>query len=285
MRITDAAGELSCLYPGGVFDRAVWRGYMDALLPGVAAEAEEDMRLCTAAGQCTWAGDYFPVLQAAWENAAAREAARASFRAVTAGLAARIAAAGLRPMDADVTLYLGLCSGAGWVTKVAGRDAVLLGIEKIIELGWHDVGSMTGLILHELGHVYQAQHGVLDRPELTGRQAMVWQLLTEGVAMVFEQRVMGDENYFHQDTGGWLAFMQANEARLARDFADDLPEMHGGNQRYFGDWVRWEGYPDAGYYLGARLVRFICRTHDFDEILSATADQADMWLQAYIGSL
>lgn len=285
MRITDAAGELSGLYPGGVFDREAWRGYMDALLPGVAAEAEEDMRLCTAAGSCTWEGDYLPVLQAAWDNVAAREEARTSFHTVTAGLPEKITAAGLRPIDVDITLYLGLCSGAGWVTKVAGRDAVLMGIEKIIELGWQDIGSMTGLILHELGHVYQAQHGVLERPALTTQQAMVWQLFTEGVAMIFEQRVMGDENYFHQDNGGWLAFMQANEARLARDFVAELPEMHGGHQRYFGDWVRWEGYPDAGYYLGARLVQFICRTHGFDDILSATVDQVEAWLAAYLRSL
>lgn len=284
MRITDAAGDLHSLYPGGAFDPGAWRAYMDALLPGIADEAEADMRACCEAGY-TWDEHYLPVLQAAWENAGAREGVRASFRAVTQGLPERIAAAGLRPVHADVTLYLGLCSGAGWVTQVAGRDAVLLGIEKIIELGWGDLRAMTGLILHELGHVYHAQQGVLLRPELSGAQAMLWQLLTEGVAMVFEQRVMGDEDYFHQDADGWRDALAAQEARLARDFASELPTMTHYDQRYFGDWVRWEGLPDAGYYLGARFVRHVCRTHGLDAVLRAEITQAEAWFADYLRRL
>ena len=284
MRMTDGLTDLSRLYPDGQFSLEAWRGYMDALLPGIAAESEADMAKCIDAGY-TWEGAFLSVLQAAWENAAARREAVASFRAVTGDLDARIAAAGLQPIDADLTLYLGLCAGAGWVTQVAGRDAVLLGVEKIIELGWQDLHSMTGLILHELGHVYQAQHGVLERPALSGRQAFLWQLFTEGVAMVFEQQMMGDGDYFHQATEGWLDFLTANEGRLARDFAADLDAMAFGNQRYFGDWVRWEGCADAGYFLGARLVRFVCRTQGFDEILSAEITQVEAWFADYLRSL
>ena len=36
-------------------------------------------------------------------------------------------------------------------------------LEKIMELGWCDTDAMIGLIVHELGHVYQSQFGVLHR--------------------------------------------------------------------------------------------------------------------------
>ena len=39
------------------------------------------------------------------------------------------------------------------------------------------------------------------------------------------------------------------------------------NQRYFGDWVRFHGHGDSGYYLGARFVRFLLETEDFDRLI------------------
>ena len=282
MKIVNALQDLAKLYPAGQFDRAAWRSYMDALLPGIADEAEEDLRRCLATGRFTWEKDFLPVVQGAWENAAARREAEEAFRTVTEGLQERIAAAGLRSVDAEITLYLGLCSGAGWVTQVQGRDAVLLGVEKIIELGWQHLPDMTGLILHELGHVYQGQHGILERPELTGRQAFLWQLFTEGVAMVFEQRVQGSEDFFHQDKDGWRTACQARLPELAADFARDLDTMTFDNQRYFGDWVRWEGLGDTGYFLGARFVQHVCRERAFDSILSADIGQVEAWFEQFL---
>ena len=39
-------------------------------------------------------------------------------------------------------------------------------------------------------------------------------------------------------------------------------------QRFFGDWVRFEGQPDTGYYLGARFIRSLLKKHRFDDLLS-----------------
>ena len=36
-------------------------------------------------------------------------------------------------------------------------------------------------------------------------------------------------------------------------------------QRYFGDWVRFEGYGGTGYYLDAKFVRYLLRFDSFDE--------------------
>lgn len=285
MKIVNALRNLAVLYPEGQFDPAAWRTYMDDLLPGIAEAAAADLRACTATGRFTWEKDFLPVLQGAWEHTAARQETEASFRAVTETLEARMAAAGMQPVDAGIVLYLGLCSGAGWVTQVQGRDAVLLGVEKIIELGWHGIQDMTGLILHELGHVYQAQHGILLRPELTGRQAFLWQLFTEGVAMVFEQRVQGDDDYFHQDRDGWREACQARLPQLAADFAADLDTMTFDTQRYFGDWVRWEGLGDTGYFLGARFVQHVCQERAFDSILAADVAQVEKWFADFLRAM
>ena len=45
------------------------------------------------------------------------------------------------------------------------------------------------------------------------------------------------------------------------------------NQRYFGDWINYNGYGDVGYYLGCRFVRYILSVYDFDEIISFDIDK------------
>ena len=167
----------------------------------------------------------------------------------------------------DIILYLGLCNGAGWVTKVSGKTTVLLGIEKIIELDWCDIDDMNGLILHELGHVYQAQYGVLNRQLSSSRDQFLWQLFTEGIAMVFEQEIVGDSDYYHQDRAGWKNWCSQNIRLIRQSFFNDLDTMTEANQRYFGDWVSFNGYGDAGYYLGTRFVRFLLGYDCFDNLI------------------
>ena len=58
---------------------------------------------------------------------------------------------------------MGLCNGAGWATSLDGRDAVLLGIEKIIELNWQDESAMQALIFHEIGHIWHKTYGISPR--------------------------------------------------------------------------------------------------------------------------
>lgn len=78
---------------------------------------------------------------------------------------------------------------------IHGRRVILLGIEKIMELNWCDINSMTGLIIHELGHVYQAQYGVMDLQTDSVADQFLWQLFTEGVAMVFVRYLLQYEEF------------------------------------------------------------------------------------------
>lgn len=275
MRITNLATDLSPIYPGGQFDLACWEETLRAENAELVDLCLKDMNADVEAGMIDFDRDLLPVLNAAFREEGERARAIASFEAVTAGLEERIRACFGRSVEADIILYPGLCNGAGWVTALRGRDAILLGIEKIVELRWNGVDDMRGLIFHELGHVYQSQYGVLAQECANDRQQFLWQLFTEGVAMHFEQLLVGDGDYFHQDKGGWADWCGAHLQQIKADFLADLDTMRRENQRWFGDWVSYEGRGDVGYYLGAKFVDFICRERDFDDILALDAEEVE----------
>lgn len=266
MRIVDTSHQLLSAFEAGQFDLQKWEAYMDAFVPGAKRLCLDDMREVLDAGYC-WETDFLPVLNAVARDAGKREQAIRSFRRVTERLDERIRARFGRSPDAELILYLGLCNGAGWVTEQNGKPMVLLGIEKILELNWQGPDAMTGLVYHELGHVYQDCFGVLRREPEAMADQMLWQLFTEGIAMVFEQEIVGDPDAFHQYDPAWRQWCAENLGRLKWAFAEDLPTMNHQNQRYFGDWVRFEGRGDTGYYLGARFVRFLLRSDSFDRLV------------------
>ena len=152
MEIINTADGFAACYTDGQFDLAKWREYIDVRVPGARELCLRDAQETMDAGY-SWEAYFLPVLNAAAAEPEKLERALRSFREVTEGLDGRITTAFGKSVDADVILYLGLCCGAGWVTELGGKTAVLLGIEKILELGWYDINSMTGLIVHELGHV------------------------------------------------------------------------------------------------------------------------------------
>ena len=253
------------------FDLEKWKAYMDGFLPGAKQLCLDDMAVCIGAGH-SWEKDFLPVLDAVLREKDKRLETIRSFHRVTGGLDERIEGAFGRKAEAEVVLYLGLCSGAGWVTPVNGKTAVLLGIEKIMELGWCNPDDMFGLIVHELGHVYHTQHGARGKTD-TPRYDFLWRLFEEGVATVFEQETTGDPQYYHQDRNGWKVWCDRNFDAIKRSFLRDLDTMTRKNQRYFGDWVSYQGYGDTGYYLGARFVRFLMERDSFDDIIMYGPEQ------------
>lgn len=266
MKLIDTSRELLSCYGSNGFDLEKWKSYMDSCVPGAKELCLCDMRETLAAG-FSWEKDFLPVLNGVFENAEKREAALRSFYAVTENLDERLKNRFHKTVSADLILYLGLCNGAGWVTPVNGRESVLFGIEKIIELDWCGLDAMNGLVLHELGHIFHRQHGLwLPTPEANADR-FIRQLFCEGVAMVFEQELAGGEGYYHQYDAEWKLWCDENAEHIKRSFYRDLDGMTQDNQRYFGDWARFEGHGDTGYYLGTRFVRFLMRSADFDEII------------------
>ena len=266
MNIIDTSAEMLKAFDSGCFDPEKWKAYMDAFVPGAKGMCLEDMQETINAGY-SWQEDFLPVLNAVARDAEKCEQAVASFRRITEHLDERITERFGKTVDADIILYLGLCNGAGWVTRVNGKRSVLLGIEKIMELDWCDPDAMTGLVIHELGHGYQDQYGVLHRELEKTPDRFLWQLFTEGIAMVFEQEIAGDPGYFHQDRDGWKQWCDEHAEMIKLSFRNDLESMTQETQRYFGDWVSFEGRGDTGYYLGTHFVRFLLDSDDFDRII------------------
>lgn len=275
IRCVNGLQEGLAVFEEGRFCREKWEAYIDSILPGSRDMFLSDMQACLDAGFC-WEKDFLPVLSAVPGHPGLK-ALEENFRLVTQGLEEKVLSCFGRSVDVEIVLYLGLLGGAGWVTEVNGRLHVLLGAEKILELSWQDADSMRGLVWHELGHVYHGQWGKLKQAAPNEEKRFVWQLFTEGIAMVFEQTLAGNEDYFHQDRQGWKAWCDSCFPKILRDFAADLPLMTPQNQRYFGDWASYEGKGDVGYYLGCRFVRHLMKEEAFDYLIGR--DLENIWRQ------
>ena len=271
MRIIDTSGKITEAFDKNVFSLDKWKAYMDQCIPAAKDLCLKDMQECVDAG-FTWEKDFVPVLNAVSSEEVKRRKAIDTFCSLTEKLDERILKIFRRTVEADIILYLGLCNGAGWVCELAGRTTVLLGIEKIIELGWLDERSMMGLLFHELGHVYQAQYGRFKFNTDSMKDHFLWKLFTEGVAMAFEQELIGDIGFYQQDVNGWKDWCEGNYANILASFVKDLQTMTPEDQRYFGDWVTFEGHGDTAYFLGTKFVRYLQKSDEFDRIIAYDID-------------
>lgn len=282
MNIIDTYAAILDAYEGSAFSFEKWKAYMDSLLPGAADLFIADAKACLDTGNVSWEEDFLPVLNAVMRHGALRETAHTAFCRVTKNLDRTIDEKFGRSLDVDLIFHLGLCSGAGWVTEYHGKAVVFLGIEKIMELGWCTPDDMRGLIFHELGHVYQGQYGILERRFDNRADSFLWQLFTEGIAMVFEQILAGDTDYYHQDKNGWKRWCDGHLEEIKADFSRDLESMSFADQRYFGDWVSYRGHGDVGYYLGCQFVRYVLSMHEFDEIIRFDIDDVTRLFKQFV---
>lgn len=167
--------------------------------------------------------------------------------------------------DIDIILYLGLCNGAGWATTLNGKNTVLLGVEKIIELNWCDETNMRALILHEIGHLWHKLNGNFDIPDFTKRRKAIVQLYCEGIAMVCEQILCGDDEFYHQNKDGWLNWCYKNEYEIKKEYLRRLDNKES-VQDFFGDWCSYKEHSDVGYFIGCRFIRYLMKKNTLEEI-------------------
>lgn len=273
MKIINTLNKISDIYSKGSFDIEKWKEYILSINPSLEHLCINDMNDAIETGLVTFEKDYLPVLNDVNIKQQLLMKAIKSFETITNNLEAIILSKFNKTIDIEIILYLGLCNGAGWVTTINDKTYCLLGIEKIIELDWCDINSMTGLIFHELGHAYHSQYGILNREFQKNENQFLWQLFAEGIAMYFEQVLVGNFDYYHQDKDGWKLWCDNNINQIITDFCDDFGKMTFENQRFFGDWVRYNGYSDVGYYLGTRFIQYICKKNKFDDILSFDIDK------------
>ncbi len=269
IKIIDTYSQIETLFDDGKFNFKKWELYINSTYDKSANIFKEDLKDCLDSGNYVYEEDILPILNAVYENPQL-ETLYSSFCRITDGLNKKVIDRFGCELDIDIALYIGLCNAAGWVTNINGRDVILLGIEKILELNWYDISSMCGLIYHELGHVYHKQYGIFHQQSDNPNQNFVWQLFTEGIAMHFEQVLINNFNYYHQDKNGWLEWCDNHFQQILEDFYNDLPTMTASDQKYFGDWVSYHGKGDVGYYLGTKFVQQLCDKYCFEQLINMT---------------
>lgn len=281
IKIIDTYSQMQDVFEDGRFCFPKWEAYINRIYPGLSHLFIDDVRKYIVSGRYTFEKDFLPVLNAVY-HAPLLGKLHDSFRRATENLNERIRSSFGRELDADIVLYLGLCNAAGWVTEIGGKDTVLLGVEKILELGWVEPESMYGLIYHELGHIYHAQYGVLHRESEDARKNFIWQLFTEGIAMYFEQICVGDPGFYHQDVNGWKEWCARNFNQILKDFDEDISDTGRFEQRYFGDQCDYHGFGDVGYYLGTMFVRYLAEGYELDEMIKFDMDDVDSLYRQYL---
>lgn len=272
IQITDTYEEIKQLFEKGGFQREAYQAYATGISKALPEMLWEDIR------EYDFEKDVLPVLESLFARRHEAEAAHESFLKAACAMEEKCAALPCGKIDSNVVFYLGLCNGAGWATELDGRPAVLLGLEKIVELGWTGERDMIGLLYHELGHQWHFQNRMAESREETAEEKAVWQLYTEGVAMRFEQMMCGDPRFYHQDTDGWLDWCEENRGRLALEY---LKRVENGEsiQDFFGDWCAFEGHSDVGYYLGAEAIRLAQEENGLQEVLDFSLEQVLNYLK------
>lgn len=271
IKIIDTYSQIFELFEKGKFSIEKWRQYINMIYANSSHIFEDDIKEYFDNDKYTFERDFLPIINVVYKNPSL-EQLHCSFRAVTNGLNGKVIESFGRELDVELVLYLGLCNAAGWATQINGKDVILLGVEKIIELNWLNINDLYGLIYHELGHIYHKQFGCLKQHSDNHKKNFVWQMFTEGIAMYFEQVLVNDLNYYHQDKKAWRSWCEKHFQQIVFDFNADLQIMTKMNQRYFGDWADYYGRSDVGYYLGTKFVHYLCKNCTFEQLINMKLD-------------
>lgn len=259
MKSVNTVPEILSKFPDSYFDRRKWRDYAGRIHPELPKLCEED------AAKYGFEKNILPVIEAALEAPERLRRLGSCFGHVMVELEKRLPVLFDQECEVTVILYLGLCNAAGRVTFIGGEKVMLLGVEKILELNWDSEEKLKALLYHEIGHVWHETYGELEFPVYTKQEQSMLQLWQEGIAMVCEQNLNGDEAFYHQDANGWLAWCQEQEKMIRKEYLRRL-EHNESTQDFFGDWCEFYGYSDVGYYLGSRFVRWMMKESDLREI-------------------
>ena len=273
MKIINTCDKTKALFTNG-FDMTIWRKYAGEISKELPSKCENDAK------EYDFNKSVLPVIEAAL-NADKIDFVSSNFQAVIDTLNDNLSKLFDKEPDINIILYLGLCNGAGWATTLDGKDTVLLGIEKIIELDWGDETNMRALILHEIGHLWHKLNGSLHLPEFTKRRKAVAQLYCEGVAMVCEHILCDNDDFYHQDKDGWLDWCRENESEIKKEYLRRMDNKES-VQDFFGDWCSYNGYSDVGYYLGCRFVEHLMKLYSLKEIANFSYRKLNKEFKGYV---
>ena len=261
LKIIDTYNDIFKSYENGVFNKTLWDSYAISAFPGLKHKVKKDFSRVAK-----YKDKIYNILNGLQRNIESAETAHQSFINATKNLSSEIKNKFNVDLDVTIILYLGLGNAAGWATTINNQKVVLIGLEKIVELGWCSESDMQALIYHELGHIY---HFLFEHRNLTitKRKKSIRQLYREGVAMVFEQTLCNDINRYHQNTNRWLDWCKQNEKMIKSEYLKRIKNKES-VQDFFGDWCSFKEHSDVGYYLGTTFVRFLMNDYSLQEIAS-----------------
>lgn len=259
MRVINTIDKITSCFPNGKFELSAWQDYIQSFSLPLVEKCRQD------AAAYDFEKEILPVLNNAIVSKDELSMLNNAFLLTVNKLEDNIGRLFDEEPEIDLILYLGLCNGAGWETMLDHRDTVLLGIEKIIELGWQDEINMQALVCHEIGHIWHKMYGK-PYPEVfrTGDKSLM-QLYREGIAMRCEQFLCQDDNFYHQDKDGWLAWCQANASNMKQEYVRRI-QGNESTQDFFGDWCNYQGRSDVGYYLGCEFIKFLEQDESLKQI-------------------
>lgn len=186
--------------------------------------------------------------------------------------------------DINVYFYMGLCNGAGWATNIHGIETVLIGVEKIVELRWHDKVKLESLISHELCHIAHnvIRIGGIDYCAPTIKLNNIWHLYTEGFAERYSQKLNIDGVYSERGTE-WTSWCKEHHNEICQEY---LHRVNSNKiaQDFFGDWNSYRGHSDLGYYLGCEFIRYIEQDYDLFEIAKLNISTIEELVVEYLRS-
>ena len=179
-------------------------------------------------------------------------------------------------------IYVGIGCGAGWATDYWDGHSILLGLENIAELNWHDVESLEGLILHELSHVVNAYLRGISCRELEELESNpLFLLYSEGFATRCEHLTLGYELWRMAPDDSWIEWCRSNLGLLARKYLKYVDEGRLVND-FYGSWLSVNGRSQTGYFLGHEFIRYLERNMDIRDIavmdFKSVIDQARRFL-------
>lgn len=189
-------------------------------------------------------------------------------------------------LDINIVLYCGLLNSAGWVDEYNGKRAILYGIDKIAELGWHTMDKLKPLLSHELCHVVHFElRGEDTLPsdiEENKYNEGIWRIYTEGFAQFFQQKLLNKE----ADSRGieWEGICGLNEDRLKKLYLEALNDSEKGTNDFFGDWFQVLGLNDTGYFLGKQMIKRLKNNYNFVDIAKLSFPSIDKEVIDYLES-
>lgn len=267
MKIINSYEEIIAIFTkmDGKFDLNLYREYANSISPTLFEKVYDDCQ------DYDFDAEVVPVMEDAMRKVDKLNEINASFNQMVNVNLARVTEIANVEFPVQIILYLGLCNGAGWATTLDGKPAVLLGVEKMIELDWCDVNSVGSLVYHELGHIWHAEVGTMNQATNGVKEEYLSQLYQEGIAMYFEILCVGDYESWSASKGDWWQWCLAHEQEIAHEYLRRL-NTNESCQGFFGDWCSYMGQSNLGYFLGYRLIDHLSPKYTMLELANLTLE-------------